>query len=165
MRTDDNGLELIITEENTRLTPYPDSIGVWTVGTGHRLLPNDSFPEIGITQGMVLELLASPAITKPTWKITPVQVKRLLSKDVESVENFLNFFLRRNNLTISQTRFNVLVDFGFNEGVGNLGRLLSHGLDQVPLQLSKWEYAGGKLLTGLENRRNKEISLWNMERV
>lgn len=147
MKTSENGLKFIKANETggmppgKYLKPYPDPVGIPTIGVGHKILPGEDFSQ-GITEEQVLELLA---------------------KDVEHVENFVNMFLARNKLTCTQNQFDCLIDFGFNAGVGSLGMLLSHGFDQVAIQLQKWIYAGGKILPGLVIRRHKEGELFIQE--
>ena len=58
-----------------------------------------------------------------------------------------------------------LIDFTFNLGPGALAsstlrRLVNSGAwDQVPAQLRRWVYGGGRRLRGLELRREAEIAL------
>lgn len=161
MKTSEEGLNSIVLDEGCRLVPYADVAEFWTVGVGHKLLLTDSFPESGVTNDQVKTLVKSDGTAVPEWRITKKEAMDLLAKDVESVENYLNFFLRRNQLTLSQNRFDALVNFGFNAGVASLGQLLSHGLDKVSVQLGKWIYAGGKISVGLVARRDREIAMWN----
>lgn len=46
-----------------------------------------------------------------------------------------------------------------------LKRLNAGKLDQVPREMARWKYAGGKVSKGLVNRRNTEIQNWNLPYV
>jgi lysozyme len=62
-------------------------------------------------------------------------------------------------------RVAALVDFTYNLGTGKLRastlrrRILAQAWDEVPAELSKWVYGGGKRLPGLVRRRAAEAQL------
>lgn len=71
-------------------------------------------------------------------------------------------------VTLSDNQFAALADFVFNDGIGNfesstlLKDLLVNDLADVPHEIARWDHAGGKVSTGLDNRRAAEIALWNL---
>lgn len=71
-----------------------------------------------------------------------------------------------NNLApwATQSQFDALVDFCYNEGPGALATVLHHGQDQVVTQMAAWcyEHANGVLRRSdvLAARRAKEIELY-----
>ena len=135
MVTNIAGCAFIESFEGCKYNTYLDIKGIPTIGVGHRLLPGESYPN----------------------GITPAQVDTLLSHDVGVVDNFLTHYCP----TLTQNQHNALADFGFNLGVGNLHLLISHGLDQIPVQLLKWDHAGAVEVEALEKRRAAEVALWN----
>jgi lysozyme len=62
-------------------------------------------------------------------------------------------------------RLAALLDFAFNLGTGNLAastlrkRILAQQWDDVPAQLLRWRYGGGRELRGLVLRREAEAAL------
>ena len=89
-----------------------------------------------------------------------------LREDLQPVENFVNAIHNVN----TQGRFDAIVDFAFNLGLGNLRsstllKLIQSGApdERVCKELRKWVYAGGRVLSGLVTRREWEAERW-MER-
>jgi len=86
-----------------------------------------------------------------------------LSQDLNWFENEINYRVKN----INQNQFDALVSFVFNIGghafrESTLLKKLNAGeYDQVPDQLRRWIYSGGKVVKGLINRREKEIERWN----
>lgn len=136
MNIGEAGLNLIKTSEGLRLQRYKDIAGKSTIGYGHLILPSESDTLITIT----LE-----------------EASEILSKDVQTVVNFLN----KKNISLTQNQFDALCDFGFNLGIGSLTKLLAHGIDQIPQQIILWDHAGAAVSTGLKTRREAELTLWN----
>lgn len=134
MKTSEQGLQFIMDQEGVVLHPYDDQAGNPTIGVGHLIKDGESFPD-EITQEQAMELLAS---------------------DVALFEAAVNYYA----LDLTQNQFDVLVDFSFNCGRGALAQLLSHGLDDVPNQLLRWNKAGGQVITALVNRRAAEVEMW-----
>lgn len=89
-----------------------------------------------------------------------------LRDDLQPVENFVNAIHNIN----TQGRFDAIVDFAFNLGLGNLRsstllKLIQRGASdkEICRELKKWVYAGEKVLDGLVTRREWEAERW-MER-
>ena len=134
MKTSVEGLQFIMDQEGVMLHPYQDQAGNWTIGCGHLIKDGEDFPD-EITQNQAMDLLA---------------------EDIVLFEAAVNLY----GLALTQTQFDVLVDFAFNCGRGALAQLLAHGLDDVPNQLPRWNKAAGNVITALVNRRAAEVEMW-----
>lgn len=134
MKTSPNGLNFIKQFEGFRQFVYPDVAGKMTIGYGHLLTEGEQFPN-GITEAQGLDLLA---------------------QDLSGAEDSVSRFASQAN----QNQFDALVDFTFNLGAGSLQEMLSHGWDEVPVQMVRWDHAGGKQVAGLTARREKEVELF-----
>lgn len=94
---------------------------------------------------------------------TEARAEAWLREDLQPVENFVNAIHNVN----TQGRFDAIVDFGFNVGLGNLRsstllKLIQRGASdkEICRELKKWVYAGGKVLDGLVARREWEAQRW-----
>lgn len=123
------------------LNAYWDPTGnVWTIGYGH------TGPEV--KEGLV-------------W--TTQQCIAALAADVSWASVAVNHLVTRD---ISQSQFDALVDFVFNEGVGSFAKstLLEYvnegNLQGAEAEFGKWVYSGGKVLGGLTRRRAAEAALF-----
>lgn len=139
MKTSPRGLEFIKAEEGCVLHVYQDPAGYSTIGVGH-LLKGEKFGEI-----------------------TAEEALQLLAHDMEVAENAINQLV---TVPLSQNQFDALASFIFNVGTGafqksTLLRLLNQGqYEAVPGQLAQWRKAGGRVLPGLVQRRQREGELW-----
>ncbi len=95
MRFSANGIALLKKFEGIRLKTYLDSAGKATIGVGHLLKPGESFPN-GITES---------------------EAEDLLLADIIPVENAVNALVK---VSLSQSQFDALVSWAFNEGSGRL---------------------------------------------
>lgn len=130
------GLDLIKKFEGCRLKAYKDPVGVWTIGYGHTS---------GVYEGM---------------KITAAQAEDFLFEDVQGVVAYLNSKKRE----WTQNEFDALISFGYNCGVGNLRKLITgRGSEEIADAMLKYKFAGGKVLRGLEKRRQEERRLFLSE--
>ena len=131
--------------EGAYLRPYICPAGVWTIAfgatfyqTGVRVSPHD--PEITLSQAE--DLL--------DWMLRKVFMPQVmeLCPGIEQPEQLA-----------------AITDFAFNLGVGRLKastlrkRINAGDWDAVPDELRKWTRANGKVLRGLEARREAEILL------
>lgn len=118
---------------------YADAAGYPTVGYGHLLTQED--------------------LTSKRFEngITEAQGEDLFNQDLVPVEQQVNSL----NLILTQGQFDALVSFTYNLGIDKTHVMLSHGTAQVPQQMPRWVYAGGKVLPGLVKRRNLEVQWWN----
>ena len=125
--------------EGCVLVSYKDSVGVPTIGIGH-------------TNGV-----------KMGQSITNKQAEELLRYDLLPVEKFINTIKEID----TQGKFDALVDFAFNLGIGALKsstllkKIKSNSLDKdIMAEFLKWNKAGGKVMTGLVKRRTWEANRW-----
>jgi lysozyme len=145
MRVSENTIKLIKKHEGCRLEPYRDPIGLYTIGYGHLIGDGKTLPV--------------------EWfrKFTQEEVDELLKKDLQRFERGV-LRLCPNNLT--QPRFDALVSFAFNVGLGNLQSSTlrqKHNRNDVlgaAKEFLRWNKAGGKVFRGLTIRRQDESSLY-----
>lgn len=141
MQLSADGLKLIKRWEGFRERTYLDVAGFPTIGYGHRLLASESFPN-GIQEAQAGEILA---------------------RDVHSAEQAVTRLVK---VTLTQGRFDALVDFVFNLGQGKLAgstllkQLNSGQYDAARAQLLLWDHAGAQENACLKARRKSEYDLW-----
>lgn len=129
--------------EGVRYDVYKDVAGFLTVGVGHLVKAKDS-----LSLGDVVK---------------DDRVDDLLRSDIAIAENAVN---DRVKVALTQNQFNALVSFVFNVGTGafaqsGLLRALNAGnYAGVSNQFTKWVFAGGRKVRGLELRRNAEKALF-----
>ena len=124
--------------ESCRLAIYDDLNGHPTIGWGHKLTPAE---------------IASAAYTEG---ITQDEADSLFLADLAPVEAQVDALGHW-----TQGQFDALTSFTYNLGISNTHVMLAHGLDQVPVQLGRWVFAGGKIAPGLVKRRAQEVVWWN----
>lgn len=138
-----DGLDLICRFEGFSPVIYICPAGYPTIGYGHLITEanKEKFLD-GVDEDEALELLR---------------------KDVAVAERAV---LRLITVPLTQGQFDALVSFTFNLGAGALQRsTLRHKInreehDDVPAELMKWVWAGGRKLKGLVKRRKAEIYLY-----
>lgn len=138
MRTSQAGIDLVKTWEGFRSEAYQDSAGVWTIG-------------YGTTRNV-----------KEGDSCTEQEAEAWLARDLKEAEHYVNRF----DLDERQGRFDALVSFTYNLGPGWIqGSGLKRAIDArdwplVPMEITRWVYAGGKPLLGLARRRVAEAALF-----
>lgn len=135
MRASESLIQKLKEFEGLRLRAYLDAAGVPTIGYGHTA---------GVTMGD---------------RITEYWADQLLRKDVAAVTRDINQL----GIVRTQGQLDALVSFAFNLGIGHLLRstLLrairdGRSMRQIRKEFTRWVYAGGKRLKGLEKRRQWE---------
>jgi lysozyme len=142
MKTSEEGRALIKKFEGCELEAYQCSANVWTIGYGHTQ---------GIKEGDVC---------------TQEDADRMLEEDLEEFEGYVQEAV---NVPLEQHEFDALVAWTYNLGPSNLRsstmlkRLNDSKFDQVPLEMRRWNKAGGKVLDGLVRRREAESLLFTNE--
>lgn len=134
------GLDLIKRFEGFSSTVYICSAGYPTIGYGHRIKEGEKFTTLSETQAEVL-----------------------LRRDIHTAERSV---LRLIDIPLTASQFDALVSFTYNLGAGALQRSTLrrkanrelHG--EVPAQLMRWVWAGGRKLKGLERRRQVESLIY-----
>ena len=130
--------------EGCKLTAYKCPAGIWTIGYGH----TSAAGEPQVTEGLT---------------ITPDEANQILKRDLVKYETPVKSLVK---VDLNQNQFDVLVDFAYNAGVGNLKtstllkRVNAGDFDAVPTELMKWTKGGGKELPGLVRRRRAECEWW-----
>ena len=135
MNISEKGIQFIKSNEGLSLKPYPD-MGGFSIGYGHHYPPGVYVPS----------------------EITEDQATNLLLADLKRVETCLDSLVPAD---CTQNQYDALCDFGYNLGIGAMDMMLSHGWSDVPNQMPRWIYAGGKVNQGLVERRKKEVALFN----
>jgi lysozyme len=131
------GQHLTQSFEQCRLSAYPDSKGVPTIGWGH-------------TRGVKLGDTCTQA-----------QADAWLLEDVQTAVAAVN---RLVTVSLSQHQFDALVDFTFNAGQGNfasstmLRKLNAGDMQGAEEEFAKWDMCGGAHLAGLARRRAAEAA-------
>lgn len=137
-----NGLMLIKQFEGFMAEPYLCPGGYWTIGYGHIIQNPKDYP-YSLTHDEALELLAQDVI------VAERAVLRLI------------------RVPLTSGQFDALVSFTFNLGAGALQRsTLRRKVNReehadVPAELMKWVWAGGRKLNGLVKRRKAEAEMYS----
>lgn len=136
-------MALIMQFEGLSARAYRDAVGIPTIGYGHVIAPHEQ------------ELL--------TRTLLPAEAEALLQVDVLAAAQAVQRFIR---VPLVQYQFDALASFTFNLGSGvlqrsTLRRVLNRGeYDDVPAQLRRYVYAGGRRLLGLVRRRNAKAAVF-----
>jgi lysozyme len=145
MRINDQGVNILHHFEGCKLQAYKCPAGVWTIGWGNTFYENGEKVKEGdtITQQRADELFLA-------------------------ILNDFGFKVRAAlKQPVGENRFNALLSFAYNVGIGNLKR--STLLKKVNInptdetirdEFMRWNRAGGKVLNGLTRRRKAEADLY-----
>lgn len=141
MRTSERGLSLIKQFEGCRLTAYKcvSTEKYYTIGYGHY-----------------------GADVKAGMKITQAQADAFLVADLEKFEKYVNNPVYCPiTASLNQNQFDALISFTYNCGAGNLKTLCKgRTAAQIAEKITLYNKSGGKVLTGLVRRREKEKALF-----
>lgn len=136
-----DGLRMLKRFEGFRPLPYHDVAGFPTVGYGHLIKNSENFNE-GLTED---------------------EAGLLLADDVRWAERAVEELVK---VDLSQNEFDALVSLVFNIGRTNFAkstllRVLNEGRRMSAAdEFLKWRKAGGKVVSGLENRRRAEAHVF-----
>ena len=157
MKVSDAAKAMIAHHEGVRMRPYRCPALLWTVGVGHVIDPThiavkfDERRNLPIPEGWDRQL-------------TMGEVDALLAQDLARFERGVARLCP--SAVNYQGRFDALVSFAFNVGLGNLQRSslrMKHNrgeFEEAADEFMKWTKAGGKILKGLVNRRLDEQRLY-----
>ena len=145
MNVSDKAIEMLCHHEGVRRKPYQDCVGLWTVGVGHLIGDGKSLP--------------------PEWNktLSLEEVHALLKKDLSRFEAGV---CRLCPADLTQSRFDALVSFSFNLGLGGLQRSgirMKHNrgeFDGAADGFLLYTKAGGKVFQGLVTRRKDERAVY-----
>jgi lysozyme len=143
--------------EGVRTRPYRCPALLWTVGVGHVIDPNHIRVKFEDRKNIALP---------DEWNrvLSMAEVDRILAEDLA---NFERGVLRLCPTGLTQGRFDALVSFSFNVGLGNLQRStirMKHNrgdFEEAAEAFMQWTKAGGKELPGLVKRRKDEKALYS----
>ena len=145
MQMSQEGREALLQKfEGCKLKAYRCPAGVCTIGYGHTTAAGAPKVVDGMT-------------------ITQQQADDMLVRDLKQYEASVEGMVHQ---PLTQHQFDVLVDFAYNAGVGNLKsstllkKVNAAQFDDVPTELLKWNKGGGKVLPGLVRRRQAEGAWW-----
>jgi lysozyme len=150
-------IEMIKHHEGVRTKPYRCPALLWTVGVGHVIDPNHIRVKFEDRKNIALP---------EDWNrvLSMAEVDRILAEDLA---NFERGVLRLCPTGLTQGRFDALVSFSFNVGLGNLQRStirMKHNrgdFEEAAEAFMQWTKAGGKELPGLVKRRKDEKALYS----
>jgi len=152
-------IEGIKKDEGVRTKPYRCPALLWTVGVGHVIDPNHIRVKLDERKNIPLP---------PEWDrvLSMAEVDAILANDLATFERGV---LRLCPSGLTQGRFDALVSFSFNVGLGNLQRStirMKHNrgdFEGAAEGFMAWTKAGGKELPGLVKRRKHERALYESE--
>jgi lysozyme len=156
MKVSKECIEMIKHHEGVRTKPYRCPALLWTVGVGHVIDPNHI--------RVPFEERKSLAIPSGWDRVLSMgEVNDILAKDLVTFERGV---LRLCPTGLTQSRFDALVSFSFNVGLGNLQRSTIRqrhnrgDFEGTAEAFMDWTKAGGKVLPGLVKRRKDEAALY-----
>ena len=159
MKVSKEAIEGIKKDEGVRTKPYRCPALLWTVGVGHVIDPNHIRVKLDERKNIPLP---------PEWDrvLSMAEVDAILAADLATFERGV---LRLCPSGLTQGRFDALVSFSFNVGLGNLQRStirMKHNrgdFEGAAEGFMAWTKAGGKELPGLVKRRKHERALYESE--
>ena len=159
MKVSKEAIEGIKKDEGVRTKPYRCPALLWTVGVGHVIDPNHIRVKLDERKNIPLP---------PEWDrvLSMAEVDAILANDLVTFERGV---LRLCPGGLTQGRFDALVSFSFNVGLGNLQRStirMKHNrgdFEGAAEGFMAWTKAGGKELPGLVKRRKHERALYESE--
>lgn len=156
MKVSDRCLEMIRHHEGVRTKPYRCPALLWSVGIGHVIDPRHI--------GVKLDERKNLPIPDGWDRVLSLdEVNQILANDLVTFERGV---LRLCPAGLTQPRFDALVSFSFNVGLGNLQRStirMKHNrgeFEEAAESFMQWTKAGGKELPGLVKRRKDERALY-----
>jgi lysozyme len=133
------GIELIKEAERFSSKPYLDA-GKYSIGYGHQIKPEEKYRLVDESQA-----------------------ESLLRNDIREAESAVS---RSVNVPLNQNQYGALVCLAYNIGSGNfrkstlLKKLNSGNYSGAASEFQRWNRSGGKVLKGLQIRREKERALF-----
>lgn len=142
MKTSADGRKRISEREGVRLKRYRDSVGIWTIGTGHTAMAGPPDPNIVKT-------------------ITMAENDAILERDLAKFEAGVEQAIKR---PMTQAQFDAMVSLAFNIGLGAFAkssvvrRFNAGDTAGAAAAFMLWVKAGGRVLPGLVKRRHSEVA-------
>lgn len=165
MKVSKAGEDLMHFFEGYRNKPYRCSAAIWTVGWGHAMYADQlSLPNVrkeGYT-GLIRSDYQLKGEDNRVW--SKEELVDLFKVDINSFERGV---LRLSpNLVGHQSKFDAVVSFAYNAGLGNYQRStirmkVNRGdWEGAAEAFMSWTKAGGKEVAGLVKRRKAEVALF-----
>ena len=160
MKVSDAAKAMIKHHEGVRIRPYRCPALLWTVGVGHVIDPSHAAVKYEDRKNLPI-----PA----GWdrQLSMGEVDAILAQDLGRFERGV---ARLCPAALGhQGRFDALVSFAFNVGLGSLQRSslrmkTNRGeFEEAADEFLKWTKAGGRVLPGLVKRRQDERALYMAE--
>ena len=165
MKISEKGEHLMHFFEGYRTRPYRCSAAIWTVGWGHAMYSDQlSLPNVrkegytGLTRGDYQLKEGDNRV----W--SKEELVELFKVDINSFERGV---LRLSpNLAGHQSKFDAVVSFAYNAGLGNYQRstirmkVNRNDWESAAEAFMSWTKAGGKEVAGLVKRRKAEVALF-----
>ena len=156
MKVSKECIESIKRDEGVRFRPYRCPALLWTVGVGHVIDPNHIRIPLNERKNLPIP---------DGWDrtLSMAEVDAILATDLAIFERGV---LRLCPKDLTQGRFDALVSFSFNVGLGNLQRStirMKHNRGDfagAAEAFMAWTKAGGKELPGLVKRRKHEKEMY-----
>lgn len=163
MNVSDRCLASIKVNEGVRMKPYLDHILLWTTGVGHLIAPPEHM-KMTLDQRKAAKAAGKLQCPKE-WDrtLTMGEVDEILKSDLQRFESGV---LRYCPTGLTQGRFDGLVSFSFNCGLGTLQR------SSIRMRHNRGEFEGaadafllytkaaGIVNKGLVRRRNEERAMY-----
>ena len=157
MTISEAGIQLIKSFEGCHSSPYRCPAGLWTIGYGHVLYPDQS-------RLKTPERASYPLKPEHDRVWDAIEIDSLLEKDLL---RFTNGVLRYCPAAAdNQCHLDAITSLAFNIGLGNLQAstlIMKYARCDYAAaadEFLKWNKAGGKVLRGLERRREAERALF-----
>ena len=157
MKVSPRCIEMVKHHEGVRTRPYQCPALIWSVGVGHVIDPSHAAVKYE-------ERRTLPIPEGWDRTLTMGEVDAILAQDLGRFERGVARLCP--SAVGHQGRFDALVSFSFNVGLGNLQRStlrMKHNrgdFEETAQEFMKWSKAGGKVLKGLVNRRLDEQRLY-----
>jgi lysozyme len=157
MKVSDAAKAMIKHHEGVRMRPYRCPALLWTVGVGHVIDPSHAAVKYE-------ERRTLPIPDGWDRSLSMGEVDAILAQDLGRFERGVARLCPA--VVGHQGRFDALVSFAFNVGLGNLQRSslrmkTNRGeFEEAADEFMKWTKAGGRVLPGLVKRRQDERALY-----
>ena len=145
MKLSAEGLNLIKQFEGVRSRPYRCPANLWTVGVGHLIGDGKSLPK------------------SYNRTFTEEEINAILIRDLSRFERGIRMYIK---VPLRQCEYNSLCSFAFNLGLGTLQRStlrqkINRGdKEGAAKEILKYCRAGGKIVKGLQRRREAEYRMF-----
>jgi lysozyme len=160
------GADLMHRYEGFRTRPYLCPAHIWTIGYGHVLYQEQIRLPMARVAGKDVPMIRKeyPLKQEDNRVWTKQEIEELFADDVASFERGVLRLVPGCNG--NQGRFDALVSFAFNAGLGNLQRSTIRmkanrgDWEGAAQAFMAWVKGGGKVLPGLVKRREAERALF-----